>query len=389
MSGGGPHSASCFGNSANILPRLRSGTAPSKLYSECLLNVLLQVTFIAIMQRRSRGNDSGDDGHRHDEASSQNSQHSRRKRRRNADDILTAAAPAESVNDIDARSTVVSSISILLEPNSSPATVLNAILDIKRLSNFSTFRSLIISSGCIPPLLQWLGVGLNDTDEHILHVVSALCKDNSEIRQQFRTPAFIKKAVALAIPALGNSASSSPIAKSARFILKSLSDSSTDDYDSKLLNEQQQRLDDLKEVFMMSQTTSSISREASDGSCESCSVCLESFDHVVSSGQSCEASPRSCSLPCKHIFHSACISKWFSKHANCPVCRFKLVEPPRTPPILSSITNLPFSLSMLLGLGSFGGAGGAISFGFPASITPSGMNFVFVSFRSGNGPPDS
>ena len=343
------------------------------------------------MQRRNRGNDSGDDAHRRDEESSQNMQQNRRKRRRHSNAIESVAVPAEPSDDIDAQSTAKSSISILLEPTSSPSTVLNAILDIKRISDFSTSaRSIVISSGCIPPLLHRLGVGFNDNDEHILHVVSALCKENSDIRQQFRTPAFIKKAVALAIPALGDLASSGPTAKSARFILKSLSDSSSSDYDNKLLGEQQKRLDDLKEVFFMSQTIPSIAKEpSSDENCDNCSVCLDSLDHDVASGQSSVASSISCHLPCSHGFHKACISKWLQKHASCPVCRHKLDEPPRTPPILSPMPSLPFPLSLLFGLGALGGAGGAsISFGLPGSMTPAGMNIVFVSFRSLNAPLD-
>ena len=30
------------------------------------------------------------------------------------------------------------------------------------------------------------------------------------------------------------------------------------------------------------------------------------------------------SLPCDHIFHQACITKWFEIHNTCPLCRFEL-----------------------------------------------------------------
>jgi hypothetical protein len=54
---------------------------------------------------------------------------------------------------------------------------------------------------------------------------------------------------------------------------------------------------------------------------------------------------------------------------------------------LNPTLNLPFPLSLILGLGAFSGGGGGISFGFPSSMSPIGTNFVFVSFRSVNSQP--
>ncbi|KAK4452596.1 hypothetical protein QBC34DRAFT_435447 [Podospora aff. communis PSN243] len=61
-----------------------------------------------------------------------------------------------------------------------------------------------------------------------------------------------------------------------------------------------------------------------------CSICLEDFD---------ANSPVRC-LPCHHIFHSECITKWLlRRHATCPLCMARYVPdsalpalPPRVAP---------------------------------------------------------
>jgi hypothetical protein len=30
---------------------------------------------------------------------------------------------------------------------------------------------------------------------------------------------------------------------------------------------------------------------------------------------------------CSHMFHSACLQLWLSKHTSCPVCRYEMVPP--------------------------------------------------------------
>ncbi|KAG5222441.1 NEP1-interacting protein [Salix suchowensis] len=43
-----------------------------------------------------------------------------------------------------------------------------------------------------------------------------------------------------------------------------------------------------------------------------CSICLQEF----------QKGEMVCSLPpCRHIFHSSCISEWFIGHSTCPLCR--------------------------------------------------------------------
>lgn len=44
---------------------------------------------------------------------------------------------------------------------------------------------------------------------------------------------------------------------------------------------------------------------------ENCSICLCDFENDVFVRQ----------LPCKHVYHTGCIDRWFQEHSNCPVCR--------------------------------------------------------------------
>ncbi|GJQ13881.1 hypothetical protein GpartN1_g5672.t1 [Galdieria partita] len=45
-----------------------------------------------------------------------------------------------------------------------------------------------------------------------------------------------------------------------------------------------------------------------------CVVCAESF----------QAGDEAKQLPCKHLYHSACILSWFLEHNSCPLCRHEL-----------------------------------------------------------------
>ncbi|XP_039006095.1 E3 ubiquitin-protein ligase SIRP1-like [Hibiscus syriacus] len=45
-----------------------------------------------------------------------------------------------------------------------------------------------------------------------------------------------------------------------------------------------------------------------------CSVCLEDI----------EIGSEAKEMPCKHKFHSGCITPWLELHSSCPVCRYKL-----------------------------------------------------------------
>ena len=51
-------------------------------------------------------------------------------------------------------------------------------------------------------------------------------------------------------------------------------------------------------------------RRNSNGSEKTCTICLD-----VLQGNSTR------SLPCAHVFHTTCISKWLALSNTCPVCR--------------------------------------------------------------------
>ncbi len=55
-----------------------------------------------------------------------------------------------------------------------------------------------------------------------------------------------------------------------------------------------------------------------------CSVCLDDWKI----GDKCS------SLPCKHLFHEACIMTWLKKQPQCPYCRAELVPKAQTDPAL-------------------------------------------------------
>ncbi|KAL2479879.1 RING-type domain-containing protein [Abeliophyllum distichum] len=43
----------------------------------------------------------------------------------------------------------------------------------------------------------------------------------------------------------------------------------------------------------------------------SCAVCMEGYR----SGKQ---------VPCGHVFHAVCITRWLSRHDSCPLCRFQV-----------------------------------------------------------------
>lgn len=53
---------------------------------------------------------------------------------------------------------------------------------------------------------------------------------------------------------------------------------------------------------------------------QSCAICCEDFELKEKVKQ----------LPCKHLYHEACVLPWLERHNSCPVCRFALESEKQT-----------------------------------------------------------
>ena len=47
---------------------------------------------------------------------------------------------------------------------------------------------------------------------------------------------------------------------------------------------------------------------------EKCDVCQMEY----------ESRDQTITLPCRHLFHAACIKQWFKENRTCPVCRYEV-----------------------------------------------------------------
>ena len=48
-----------------------------------------------------------------------------------------------------------------------------------------------------------------------------------------------------------------------------------------------------------------------DGDIDDCPICIASI----------KVADKIAILPCRHVFHEACLAPWFQQHNSCPTCR--------------------------------------------------------------------
>ena len=75
------------------------------------------------------------------------------------------------------------------------------------------------------------------------------------------------------------------------------------------------KIDDIKYIKNNSESENKLNRYRvwtyQEGTC---GICLENFNWL----------DKLVELPCKHVYHSKCIMRWFENKCTCPTCRFKL-----------------------------------------------------------------
>ncbi|XP_026714231.1 E3 ubiquitin-protein ligase RNF130 isoform X4 [Athene cunicularia] len=101
----------------------------------------------------------------------------------------------------------------------------------------------------------------------------------------------------------------------------------------------QRRLGDAAKKAIGKLTTRTVKKgdKETDPDFDHCAVCIESYkqNDVVRI------------LPCKHVFHKACVDPWLSEHCTCPMCKLNILKALGIVPNVPCTDNVAFDMERL------------------------------------------
>ncbi|XP_015149419.2 E3 ubiquitin-protein ligase RNF130 isoform X2 [Gallus gallus] len=101
----------------------------------------------------------------------------------------------------------------------------------------------------------------------------------------------------------------------------------------------QRRLGDAAKKAVGKLTTRTVKKgdKETDPDFDHCAVCIESYkqNDVVRI------------LPCKHVFHKACVDPWLSEHCTCPMCKLNILKALGIVPNVPCTENVAFDMERL------------------------------------------
>ncbi|XP_074866283.1 E3 ubiquitin-protein ligase RNF130 isoform X2 [Carettochelys insculpta] len=101
----------------------------------------------------------------------------------------------------------------------------------------------------------------------------------------------------------------------------------------------QRRLGDAAKKAIGKLTTRTVKKgdKETDPDFDHCAVCIECYkqNDIVRI------------LPCKHVFHKACVDPWLSEHCTCPMCKLNILKALGIVPNVPCTDNVPFDMERL------------------------------------------
>ncbi|XP_039340541.1 E3 ubiquitin-protein ligase RNF130 isoform X3 [Mauremys reevesii] len=101
----------------------------------------------------------------------------------------------------------------------------------------------------------------------------------------------------------------------------------------------QRRLGDAAKKAISKLTTRTVKKgdKETDPDFDHCAVCIECYkqNDVVRI------------LPCKHVFHKACVDPWLSEHCTCPMCKLNILKALGIVPSVPCTDNVAFDMERL------------------------------------------